>query len=317
MNILVSGGAGYIGSHVCKALKSAGFNPIVFDNLQNGHPWAVKWGPLIQGDLLNKEALDQVFQKYPISAVIHLASLIDCRDSMINPGKYYQNNVMGTLSLLQAMVGHQVEQLVFSSTAAVYGQPEQVPISEDHPCRPINVYGKTKQMVEEMLIDFFGAHQLRSVSLRYFNAAGSGGEIGEAHTPETHLIPLAILAALGKNPPLKIFGNDHPTHDGTPIRDFVHVTDLADAHVQAVKWLLSGGTCTSLNLGSGQGYSLHEVIAMIEKKIGPVPHTIIARNVSDPPMLVADISAAEKILNWTPRNSKLETIITSAIEWHR
>lgn len=319
MNILVVGGAGYIGSHVCKALKQAGFFPIVYDNLHNGHPWAVKWGPLVQGDLLDRAALDQAFQKYQPSAVIHLASYINVRESTTNPDMYYRNNVEGSRQLLEAMVDHKVDQIVFSSTAAVYGHPEQVPISEGHACEPINVYGKTKWLVEQMLADFFLAHQLRSVSLRYFNAAGAdeNGEIGEAHTPETHLIPLAILAALGKNPSFKIFGTDHPTPDGTPIRDFIHVTDLADAHVQALQWLLKGGTKISLNLGSGKGYSLREVISAIEEKIGSVPHEVVSRNPSDPPILIADISAAKQALNWTPCKSDLATIISSAVEWHK
>jgi UDP-glucose-4-epimerase GalE len=209
--------------------------------------------------------------------------------------------------------------LVFSSTAAVYGKPVQVPIAENHPCEPINVYGKTKQLVEAMLEDYFRAHQLRSVSLRYFNAAGadSSGEIGEAHSPETHLIPLAILAALGENPAFKLFGTDHPTPDGTPVRDFIHVSDLASAHVKALKWLLEGGTCARLNLGSGKGYSVQEVIGMIEKITGrPVPYEIAPRNPSDPPVLVAQILEAEKVLNWKPQNSDLATIISSAVKWH-
>lgn len=319
MNILVIGGAGYIGSHVCKALKQAGFSPIVYDNMHNGHPWAIKWGPLVQGDLLDATTLDQAFQTYHPAAVIHLASYIDCRESMTHPGKYYQNNVVGTLQLLEAMVRHQVDKIVFSSSAAVYGKPHQVPITEDHSCEPINVYGKTKWLAEQILEDFFHAHQLRSVSLRYFNAAGAdqSGEIGEAHAPETHLIPLAILAALGKNPSFKIFGTGHSTPDGTPIRDFIHVTDLAEAHVKALRWLLEGGTKIALNLGSGKGYSLLEVLTAIEQKIGPVPHQVVSRNLSDPPVLVADISAAQKVLKWTPRNSDLATIISSAVEWHK
>jgi UDP-arabinose 4-epimerase len=317
MNILVVGGAGYIGSHVCKALKESGFNPIVYDNLSNGHEWAVKWGPLVQGDLSDPQALDGVFTAYQPKGVIHLASYIDVKESMANPDKYYQNNVEGTRHLLEAMVRHGVDQIVFSSTAAVYGHPKQVPIPEDHPCEPINVYGKTKLLAEEMLSDFFKSHQLRSVSLRYFNAAGAdeSAEIGEAHSPETHLIPVAIFAALGKKP-FKVFGTDHPTPDGTPIRDFIHVSDLAQAHVLALQWLQKGGTKISLNLGSGKGYSVQEVISAIEQKIGPVPHEISARNPYDPPALVADISLAKKTLNWTPRKSDLATIISSAVEWH-
>ena len=314
MNILVVGGAGYIGSHVCKALKEAGFHPIVYDNLSNGHSWAVKWGPLVEGDLSNPQALDEVFTTYQPKGVIHLASSIDVKESMANPDKYYQNNVEGTRHLLEAMVRHKVDQIVFSSTAAVYGRPQQVPIPEDHPCEPINVYGKTKWLAEQLLSEF----PLRSVSLRYFNAAGAdeSAEIGEAHTVETHLIPVAIFAALGKNP-LKVFGIDHPTPDGTPIRDFIHVSDLAQAHVLALQWLQKGGTKIALNLGSGNGYSVQEVIAAIELEIGPVPHEIAPRNPYDPPALVADISLAQKTLNWSPQKSDLATIISSAVKWHQ
>jgi UDP-arabinose 4-epimerase len=319
MTILVVGGAGYIGSHVCKALKEAGYIPVVYDNLENGHSWAVKWGPLVEGDLLDLPALDAVFEKYKPQGVIHLASYINVRESIAHPDKYYQNNVIGSLRLLEAMVRHKVDQIVFSSTAAVYGDPSQVPISEDHPCNPINVYGKTKWLVEEMLGNFFTQHAVRSVALRYFNASGADadGEIGEAHTPETHLIPLAILAALGKNPSFKIFGTDHQTPDGTPIRDYIHVTDLANAHVKALQWLINGGTKVSLNLGCGKGYSVHEVVAMVEKIAQkPVPREIGERNPSDPPALVADSSAAQKVLNWKPVHSDLETIIATALKWH-
>lgn len=323
MKVFVIGGAGYIGSHVCKALKAAGFIPIAFDNLINGHEWAVKWGPLITGDVLDSSALDTALLKHQPQAVIHLASHIDVRESMTNPLKYYQNNVVGTFTLLQAMKRHHIDKIVFSSTAAVYGHPVKVPIEENQPCQPINVYGKTKWMAEEMIRDC----QLKSVMLRYFNAAGAdaSAEIGEAHTPETHLIPLAIQAALGKTGgknSFKLFGTDHSTPDGTPIRDFIHVVDLAEAHVQALQWLLQrdlqGGTQATLNLGSGKGHSVAEVIAMIEKKIGrAVPHEVIDRNPSDPPALVASIAKAQEILNWTPKQSDLETIISSAIEWHK
>jgi UDP-glucose-4-epimerase GalE len=233
---------------------------------------------------------------------------------MTNPRKYYQNNVIGTFSLLQAMQRHNTDKIVFSSTAAIYGHPKKVPIDESEPSQPINVYGKTKWMAEEMIRDC----NMKSVMLRYFNAAGADAsvEIGEAHTPETHLIPLAIQAALGKSS-FKLFGNDHATPDGTPIRDFIHVSDLAKAHVQALQWLLNGGTQATLNLGSGQGHSVAEVISMIEKKIGkPVPREIIDRNPSDPPALIASIAKAQETLKWIPKQSDLETIISSAIEWH-
>jgi UDP-glucose-4-epimerase GalE len=316
MSVLVVGGAGYIGSHVSKALKQAGFEPVVYDNLSNGHEWAVKWGPLIQGDLLDFEILDETFKTHEFISVIHLASLIEARDET-NPAKYYRNNVDGTVNLLKAMARHKVDQLVFSSTAAVYGNPKKVPITEDDPLEPVNVYGHTKKLAEEKIEEYSKLHPLRYVILRYFNAAGADGEIGEAHIPETHLIPLAIMAAQGKNSAFKIFGNDHPTTDGTPIRDYVHVSDLAGAHVKAIEWLTKGGTKSILNLGSGIGYSVQEVIAFIKEKIGTLPHQIVSRNPSDPPVLLADISKAKDILNWSPTKSDLATIISSAVEWHR
>lgn len=317
-NILVVGGAGYIGSHVCKALKEAGYQPVVYDNLSNGHPWAVKWGPLVQGDLENDKMLDETFKKYQPAGVIHLASFIEVKESMDNPDKYYRNNVEGTRHLLEAMVRNNIDRIVFSSSAAVYGSPEQTPITECQNCEPINPYGKTKLIAEKMLTDFFHAYRLNSVSLRYFNAAGAdeSGEIGEAHRHETHLIPLAISAALEKKP-FKVFGVDHPTPDGTPIRDFIHVSDLAEAHILALEWLFKGGKKISLNLGSGKGYSVHEVLAAIEQQAGPIARVITPRNPYDPPVLVADISLAKKTLHWTPRHSDLPTIIATALKWHQ
>lgn len=318
MTVLVVGGAGYIGSHVCKALKEDGFEPIVYDNLSNGHEWAVKWGPLVIGDITDDQALDAVFTKYQPKGVIHLASYIDVKESMENPQKYHQNNVEGTRHLLEAMVRHQVDKIVFSSSAAVYGHPTQTPITEDFAGQPINEYGKTKWLAEQLISDFYKTHQLRSVSLRYFNAAGAEASagIGEAHKHETHLIPVTILAALEKKP-IKIFGADHPTADGTPIRDYIHVSDLANAHVLSLKWLMSGGTKISLNLGSGKGYSVKEIIDAIEQKVGPITREITPRNPYDPPVLVADIRLAEQILGWIPQKSDLATIISSALDWHQ
>lgn len=307
------GGAGYIGSHVCKALSESGFSPVVYDNLQSGHKEAVRWGPLVEGNLLDDSTLEKAFKNHSPTAVIHLASEIDCRESAIDPGKYYQNNVVGSLTLLQVMARCRVQALVFSSSAAVYGTPQQTPLTEEHPCQPINVYGKTKKMVEEMLPDFFKSHQIRSVSLRYFNAAGadSSALIGETHRHETHLIPLAILATLGKKPPLQIFG------DGTAIRDYVHVTDLAIAHVKALQWLLKGGECLTLNLGSGRGTSVRDVVAMVEKQSGnPVPHQIAPKNPSDPDTLIASIEKAQNFLQWSPEHSELSEIVLTALKWH-
>lgn len=316
---MVVGGAGYIGSHVCKALHEAGYTPVVYDNLTSGHKEAVRWGPLVQGDLLDSRTLEKVFYEHKPKAVIHLASFIDCRESMIEPGKYYENNVGGTLKLLEVMRRCNVKALVFSSTAAVYGTPQKMPISEDHPCQPINVYGRTKWMAEGIISDFSKAHEISFVVLRYFNAAGadSSGIIGEDHPHETHLIPLAILAGLGKKPPLQIYGDDHPTSDGTAIRDYIHVTDLALAHVKALQWLLKGGESRTLNLGSGRGYSVYEVVKMVELKLGkPVPSTMDKKKPSDPPVLVAAINQAKETLQWSPNSSDLATIVSSALKWH-
>jgi UDP-glucose-4-epimerase GalE len=236
---------------------------------------------------------------------------------MANPQKYHQNNVEGTRHLLEAMVRHRVDQIVFSSSAAVYGHPAQTPIPENCAGQPINEYGKTKWLVEQLLSEFHKTHQLRSVSLRYFNAAGADAScgIGEAHRHETHLIPVTIAAALRKKP-IKIFGSDHATSDGTPIRDYIHVSDLAEAHVLALKWLIQGGTKISVNLGSGQGYSVNQVIDAIEQHVGPITREVAPRNPYDPPVLVADISLAQQTLGWIPHKSDLATIISSALEWH-
>jgi UDP-glucose-4-epimerase GalE len=315
MTILVVGGAGYIGSHVCKELKAKGFAPVVFDNFSNGHKEAVKWGELVEGDLLNLIQLDRLFlEKKPV-AVVHLASLIDCRESMEEPGKYWLTNLMGTLKLLEMMVKYGVRNLVFSSTAAVYGIPKHVPIVEDHPFAPVNVYGETKLAAEKMIASFL---PIKSVILRYFNAAGadSSGVIGENHRKETHLIPLAILAGLKKMPPLQIYGTDFETRDGTAIRDYVHVTDLAKAHVKALQWLLDGKESLVVNLGSGQGSTVKEVIAKVEEKLGgQVPKVVGERKKGDPPVLVADIRKAKETLGWKPE-SDLDTIVTSAVRWH-
>lgn len=314
MTVLVVGGAGYIGSHVCKALSEHSFVPVVLDNLLNGHPWAVKWGPLVEGDILDDKVLDTIFTQYKPIGVIHLASFIDVREAEENPQKYHQNNVEGTRHLLEAMARHGTTQLVFSSTAAVYGHPEKTPITEEMAGHPINAYGKTKWLAEQMISDY---HQIKSVCLRYFNAAGAdvAAGIGEAHNPETHLIPVAIAAALEQKP-IKIFGSDHTTPDGTPIRDFVHVSDLANAHVLALKWLMNGGTKIAINLGTGKGYSVKEVIDAIEKLAGLLTRQITLRNPCDPPILVADITLAKKLLGWTPQKSDLDTIISSALHWH-
>lgn len=319
-NILVTGGAGYIGSHACKALSRAGYQPIACDNLVYGHPWAVKWGPLEQGEIADRAWLDGLIERYRPLAVMHFAAYAYVGESVRDPGKYYRNNVAGSLTLLEAARDHAVGHFIFSSTCATYGIPERVPIAEDCPQAPINPYGASKWMIERMLADFDQAHGLRSVALRYFNAAGADpdGEIGEDHDPETHLIPLAILAALGRGPELSIFGTDYPTADGTAIRDYIHVTDLADAHVRALDYLLTGEPSLALNLGTGKGYSVREVINAVARVGGrEVPTRESARRVGDPPVLVAAPQRAMALLDWRPVHSDLDQIVRTAWDWHR
>lgn len=317
--ILVTGGAGYIGSHTCKALARAGYTPIAYDNLVYGHRQAVRWGPLEQGDIADRERLDAVIDRYRPAAVMHFAAYAYVGESVQDPGKYYRNNVAGTLTLLEAMRDHGIEPLVFSSTCATYGLPEKIPIAEDHPQRPINPYGASKLMIERILRDFEQAHGLRHVALRYFNAAGADpdGEIGEDHDPETHLIPLAIQAALGWRPRVDIYGTDYPTADGTAIRDYIHVTDLAVAHVQALEYLQGGGRNTVLNLGTGRGYSVREVIRTVEAVGGrPVPIGEAPRRPGDPAVLVADPRCGAERLDWRSSYSGLSDIIATAWQWH-
>src|SRR6266850_2121298 len=252
-NVLVTGGAGYIGSHTCKVLAKEGYQPIAFDNLSSGHTWAAKWGPLETGDILDRAALDRVIEKYRPSACLHFAAFAYVGESVTDPGKYYRNNVVGSLTLLEALRDHGVDQFVLSSTCATYGVPDKVPIDETLPQSPINAYGASKLMVERMLADFHAAHRLRSIPLRYFNAAGadSDGEIGEDHDPETHLIPLVLRTALGQRPSVAVYGADYPTPDGTCVSDYVHVADLADAHVGALRFLEERGVSDRFNLGTG------------------------------------------------------------------
>lgn len=318
MYVLVVGGAGYIGSHVCKALLAAGSIPVVYDNFSTGHPSAVQFGPSIKGDLEDQEALREAFQRIKPKAVIHLASLINVRDSIVNPSLYYEKNLLGTLSLLKIMVEQEVSKIVFSSTAAIYGAPQYVPIDENHPKSPLNAYGKTKWAIEGMLEDFSHAHGLRFACLRYFNACGadSNGTIGEAHDPETHLIPLVIRTALGKKDLLQIYGDDYPTADGTAVRDYIHVSDLADAHVLSLQYLFEKGKSLQANLGTGVGYSVKQIIEAVEKCLKmKVPCKILPRLQHDSPALIADPTLAKQILNWRPKRSDLTTIISSAWNW--
>ncbi len=317
--VLVTGGGGYIGSHACKALHQAGYQPIACDNLVYGHPWAVRWGPLEQGDIADRAWLDTLIERYRPLAVMHFAAYAYVGESVRDPGKYYRNNVAGTLTLLEAVRDHGIGHVIFSSTCATYGIPARVPIAEDCPQTPINPYGASKLMIERMLADFEVAHGLRAISLRYFNAAGADpqGEIGEDHDPETHLIPLAIRAAQGGGPALAIFGGDYATPDGTAVRDYIHVTDLAAAHVRALDDLLAGGASAALNLGTGQGASVREVIAAVAAVAGrPVPVREAPRRAGDPPVLVADPRRAMERLGWRPLHSRLPRIVETAWRWH-
>lgn len=320
MNILVTGGAGYIGSHACKALAKAGYTPVTYDNLVHGHEWAVKWGPLETGDISDRNRLEAVIKQYQPKAVMHFAAYAYVGESVKDPGKYYRNNVAGTLTLLEAMRDLGVDKLIFSSTCATYGTPEQVPISEDHPQRPINPYGMSKLMIEKVLQDFDSAHGLRSISLRYFNAAGADpdAEIGECHEPETHLLPLVFDAAVRKRPSLAIFGDDYDTPDGTCVRDYIHVTDLADAHVLALRELDNGVDTAAYNLGNGNGFSVREVIEVVQQVTDlDVPFEIRERRAGDPAQLVGDARRASEALNWSPRLVSLQQIVQTAWVWYK
>lgn len=317
--VLVTGGAGYIGSHACKALSVAGYVPVVVDNLATGHASAVRWGPVEVGDLLDGDFLERVVRRYEPVAALHFAAFAYVGESVAEPRKYYRNNVVGSLRLLETLLDHDVRHVVFSSSCTTYGMPERLPIDEEHPQVPISPYGASKLMVERMLADFAVAYGSSYVALRYFNAAGADpdGEIGESHDPETHLLPLVIETALGRRPNVRVFGTDYPTPDGTAIRDYVHVTDLADAHVKALDYLLSGGTSTALNLGTGRGYSVDEVIASVEAIAGRTVNVERGdRRAGDPPALVADATRARSVLQWTPVHSDLEEITRSALRWH-
>lgn len=319
LTVLVTGGAGYIGSHTCKALSSAGFHPITIDNLIYGHEWSVRWGPLVKGNILDRKLLNGVFETYKPLAVLHFAAFAYVGESVLDPGKYYHNNVAGTISLLETMRNHGCNRIVFSSTCATYGIPEMLPIPENHSQKPINPYGWSKLMIEQILRDYDSAYGIRYASLRYFNAAGADPacEIGEDHNPETHLIPLAIQTALGQRPFLEIFGTDYPTPDGTAIRDFIHVTDLAKVHVLALQSLLEKEGSMSLNLGSGKGCSVREVVNTVElasNKVVSVQES--PRRKGDPPILIAEPSMALQKLGWQPCFTDLQDIIKTALQWH-
>jgi UDP-arabinose 4-epimerase len=318
--ILVTGGAGYIGAQTCKALAQAGWLPIAYDNLSTGHAHAVKWGPLIHAELSDRKKLSETLAKYKPKAALHFAASALVAESMENPGKYYRNNLISSLTLLEAMRDHNISNLIFSSTCATYGQPSAVPITEDHPQSPINPYGRSKWMVEQMIRDFKMAHGIRSVILRYFNVAGAdlNGEIGEDHFPETHLIPSVIQAALGVKKEIVVYGTDFPSHDGSAIRDYVHVQDLADAHVAALQYLLTYKKSARINLGTGKGHSVLEIIEAVQKFCQkPLPIKTVDRRAGDPAILTADHRLAKKLLKWEPHRSHLSCLIESAWQWHQ
>jgi UDP-glucose 4-epimerase len=318
--ILVIGGAGYIGSHMVKCLRAHGEDALVFDNLEHGHRAAVPADRLVVGDLRQREDLERVFRAHPIECVMHFAAYASVGHSVQHPAAYYGNNVAGCLTLLEVLRAQQIRHLVFSSSAAVYGEPQAVPIPETHPKNPTNPYGETKWVMERMLQWYGAAYGLRSISLRYFNAAGADpdGLLGEDHAPEEHLIPVALLAQLGQRDCLKIFGTDWPTPDGTCIRDFVHVSDLAEAHYLALQALRAGATTTAYNLGNGQGFSVKEVISTVERVTGlPVPVAAAPRRAGDPARLVASAARVKAELGWRPQYAELPVIIEHAWRWRR
>lgn len=318
--VLVTGGAGYIGSHACKALAQAGYQPVAFDSMVYGHEHAVQWGPLERGDTTDVAVVRAVMDKYSPVAVMHFAAFAYVGESVNDPAKYYANNVSGTLALLDAMNSAKIDKLIFSSTCATYGVPDSKTIREDQSQLPINPYGRSKLMVEHILCDFDHAYDLRSVSLRYFNAAGAdpGGDIGEEHDPETHLIPLILDAAMGKRANITVYGSDYDTPDGTCVRDYIHVSDLADAHVLALQYLLADGATCALNLGTGKGYSVREVIEAARRITGrDIPVEDGERRPGDPPFLVAEPGRANELLKWSAGMSSLDSILESAWAWHQ
>jgi UDP-glucose 4-epimerase len=320
VKILVTGGAGYIGSHTLRALKKAGFETLVLDNLVYGHREFVPPEELLVGDLKDTEFLAQVFEEHRFAGVVHFAAYAYVGESVQQPIKYYRNNFSFTLNLLEAMVKAGVKKFIFSSTCATYGEPQILPIPEDHPQQPINPYGQSKLMVEKALADLGHAHDLKFMALRYFNAAGAdpAGGIGEDHLPETHLIPLILDVALGRRPHITVFGQDYPTHDGTCIRDYIHVNDLAQAHVLGLQYLLDGGSSHCLNLGNGSGFSVQEVITCVEKVTGrPIPVVYGDRRPGDPAVLVGSSQKIRDLLAWSPEFAELETIVQTAWAWHQ
>ena len=317
--MLVTGGAGYVGSHVAKALNRAGYRVVVYDNLTAGHREAVRWGPLVEGDIADGSVVRETLRRHEVFAVVHCAALLDVAESVREPGRYYRNNVIGALTVLEAMAAEWVGYFILSSTCATYGEPTETPIPETHPQCPISSYGETKLAIERALPHFERAHGMRSAVLRYFNAAGADpdAEIGEDHTPEVHLIPRSIAAATG-GPCLQIFGDDYPTADGTCLRDYVHVSDLADVHVQALDHVVTRGQSDAYNLGTGLPHSVRDVITAVEGATGRrVPWTAGPRRAGDPPVLCAAVDKARRELRWAPRFPDLESIVRTAWAWHQ
>ena len=318
--ILVTGGAGYIGSHACKAVAKAGYRPVAFDNMSMGHDWAVKWGPLEKGDIRDEERLSEVIKAHRPDAVMHFAGRAYVRESVTDPASYFSNNVVGSHCLLEAMRDHGLVRIVFSSSCSTYGTADAGPVTEQTPQAPISPYGASKLMVERMMADYDTAYGLRSVSLRYFNACGADPEteIGEDHDPEPHLIPRALMAAAGQLDALDILGTDYPTPDGTCIRDYVHVTDLADAHVKALTYLLEGGETAAFNLGSGQGFSVRQVVEAVERVTGnKVPTRTEKHHPGDVAQLFADGSLARIALGFEPKITDLDEMVATAWAWYR
>ncbi len=318
-NVLVAGGAGYIGSHVCKMLYSKGYNVLVFDNFSHGYEFLVKYGKFILGDIGDRKQLDLVFKNYKIDVVMHFCAYIEVGESVQNPRKYYVNNLYNAINLFESMLDNGVDKIIFSSTAAVYGMPENVPIDEEEPKNPINPYGRTKWMIEQILSDYSNSHGLRYVAFRYFNAAGADpdGELGEAHEPETHLIPLVLDAAMGIRKSIKVFGTDYPTHDGTCIRDYIHVNDLASAHIKGIEYLMNGKKSNYFNLGNGKGFSVREIIDTVKRVTGKdFPVEEVERRPGDPAILIAKSEKAKKELGWEPEFG-IDDIIKTAWKWHQ
>ncbi len=318
--VLITGGAGYIGSHANSVLAARGYETLVLDNLVYGHKDLVQWGKLIVGYISDTALLQQVFSTYHIDAVMHFAAYTYVGESVTDPAKYYLNNVGGTLNLLRAMQRAGVNKLIFSSTCATYGVPQEIPLTESHPQNPINPYGRTKLMIEQAMADFSQAYGLQYLALRYFNAAGADPQsrVGERHDPETHLIPLTLLAGLVPHKTLKIFGTDYETPDGTCVRDYIHVTDLAEAHALGLEYLLDGGTSNAFNLGNGQGFSVREIIESARRVSGQeIPAIEAERRAGDPPFLVGSAEKIHSVLGWKPQFTNIDAIVSTAWNWHK